>query len=268
MTTPRLTRAQWGAIAVDPARPTRVAETNGSATHWVGPGIYGTGRLWDHSLCAGKVRGIQRAHIAGEWYDIAYNEVCCPHGTRYEGRGHNVQTGANGSSYANRHWYAILALVGKGDPITPELLAALYDAHEDYRDNADAGTDTTYHRTLLQTYAGKSTDCPGDVLIGHVRNGRFRHKADPAPTPAPPTTTEGTKMLQLVRLTGTDPVYVTDLITRRWVQSAQELEDLGTELHRRGLTSKVLTVKRMAPYGVLVGPDPTTVLPAPAVVAP
>lgn len=262
MSTPRVTRAQWGATPVDPNRPTRVGSMRGTGQHWVGPGIYGDGRLWDHSLCAGKVRGIQRAHMAGEYYDIAYNEVACPHGVRYEGRGYHVQPGANGSSFANQNWYAILALVGTGDPITRELLAALADAHEAYRDHGDAADDVTYHRHLLQTYAGRSTDCPGDTLIGHCRTGRFDHvEPTPAPTPAP-TTTEEIDMRILVQLDGTDPVYISDLITRRWIQSGQELTDVRTELKRRGLSTDVQPVARMAPYGVLVGPDPEATVPA------
>lgn len=189
MTTPRLTRGQWGAIRVDPDRPTRVASTRGTALHWVGPKVWGTlGSAGRHHLCAGKFQGIQRTHMAGEYYDIAYSEGVCPHGTRYELRGHHVQVGANGSAAGNRSHYAILALVGEGDVITAELIAGIYDAFEDYRRNAHAGTDTTTHRAILKANTGRTTECPGDRFAELEGAGRFMHRTTPtpAPTPTPP----------------------------------------------------------------------------------
>lgn len=256
MTTPRLTRSQWGAAEVPASRPTTIPATKGTGVHWVGPGIYGDGRLWDHSLCAGKIRGIQRLHMAGEWYDIAYSEVVCPHGTRYEGRGYHVQTGANGSSYANRNWYAILALVGKGDPITARLLEGIQDALDAYRAKAGAGPEVTYHGRLLRLYADKSTECPGPVLTSKAMAGRFwTPPTTPSTTPTP--TMKGSKMPPfLIQQEGQDAVYLTDLMTHRHVRDQQELADVRTELERRGLPTKVQTVKRMGAYGVLVGPAP------------
>lgn len=174
MTSPRVTRARWGARPVPVDRPTRVPSTEGTAVHWVGPGMWGArGPAGRHAECPGKLRGIQRSHMAGEWYDIAYNEAVCPHGYRFELRGHHVQTGANGSSAGNRSHYAILALVGVGDPTTPELLAALQDAFEDYRRNADAGPDTTTHAVLLRRHTGKLTACPGPTLTATEAGGAF-----------------------------------------------------------------------------------------------
>ena len=184
MATPRLTRAQWGAVPVDPDRPTRVPSTAGTAQHWVGPRVWGdAGPAGRHSLCAGKLRGIQRAHMAGEYYDVAYNEAACPHGYRYELRGHHVQTGANGSSAGNRSHYAILALVGEGDPTTPELLEALADAHEDYRAHAAAGDDTTTHAAILEKHTGRTTGCPGPGLIREESAGTFTQPSQEEPMP-------------------------------------------------------------------------------------
>jgi hypothetical protein len=231
MTTPRLTRRQWGAKPVDPNRPTRVASTKGTALHWVGPRVWGTrGPAGRHSECAGKVQGIQRTHMAGEYYDIAYSEIACPHGYRFEGRGYHVQVGANGSSAGNRSHYAILALVGEGDPITSELVEAIDDAFEDYRRNAHAGTDTTTHRIILRANTGRTTECPGDKLAALEGAGRFMHR-EPAPTPIPkppvPTTPTAARMetptMLFYKITGhadprvNSPVVMTDGFVMRWI---------------------------------------------------
>jgi hypothetical protein len=258
MTTPRLTRRQWGAIEVDPDRPTRVSSTKGSGTHWVGPTIGVRGVVPDHSTCATRVRAIQRSHMAGQWYDIAYNEVVCPHGTRYEGRGHNVQTGANGSAGANAAWYAILALVGQGNVITRELLDGLYDAHEDYRRNAGAGLACSNHRDLLRQYTSKTTECPGDVLYGLTRSGRFNHRTA-APTPPTITWKEPGMKPVLVRVSGTDPVYLSgDRVTRRWIVDGKDLETVRRDMAAVGASTTVraITAAQLPHYGVLVGPTP------------
>lgn len=186
MTSPRLTRAQWGAIPVPAGRPTRVDRTEGTAVHWVGPSLWGrTGHADRHAQCAGKLRAIQRQHMAGEWYDVAYNEGVCPHGYRFELRGHHVQTGANGSSTGNRSHYAILALVGVGDDVPAVMVAALVDAFADYRANAGAGPDTTTHTAILKAHTGKTTQCPGTDLIRLEAAGTFT-RAPAAPSRAKP----------------------------------------------------------------------------------
>lgn len=259
MSTPRITRAGWGAIDVPDDRPTRIASTDGTALHWVGGSTWGdAGSAGRHSLCAGKIRGIQRSHMAGEWYDIAYNEIACPHGYRYEGRGYHVQTGANGSAAGNRHFYAVLALVGSGDKVTTELVVALVDAFQAYRDRAGAGAATTCHRYVLKTFTGRTTDCPGDYLASLESAGRFMAK--PAPAPAPPTlTTGGFEML--VKSATSDAVYVTDGVSRRHLPNPTALGDYRAARKAAGLPSasvhEVPTDARLdAAFGPIVGPAP------------
>lgn len=257
MTSQRLTRAQWGAIPVDPERRTIVRTTDGTALHWVGPGTWGTaGPAGRHSLCAGKVRGIQRGHMAGEWYDIAYSEVVCPHGTRFEGRGHHVQTGANGSSAGNRSHYAVLALVGEGDPQPLELVLALLDAFEDYRARAGAGPDTTTHRDILKRHTGRITECPGDKLATLERFGAFMHH--PHTPPVTETTyRKGTTML--VKVKDRPEVWVTDGMTRRHLPNPTALADYRATLKAAGAPASALEphvvpteARAMAAYGPVV----------------
>lgn len=259
MSTPRLLRSQWGAIDVPDDRPTKIASTKGTGLHWVGPKVWGDlGSDGRHSLCAGKIRGIQRSHMAGEWYDIAYNEIACPHGTRYEGRGYHVQTGANGSSEGNRNYYAVLALVGQGDKITTGLVLALVDAFQAYRERAGAGPETSCHRYLLKLYTGRTTDCPGDYLASLESAGRFMSKPAPAPQPAP-TTTGGFEML--VKSATSDAVFVTDGVSRRHLPNPTALGDYRAARKAAGLPAasvhEVPTDARLdAAFGPIVGPAP------------
>ena len=63
------------------------------------------------------LRSVQRTHQAGEFNDIAYNFGVCPHGSVYELRGWNRQTGANGTTRRTRRcWRSYMA--GTGDPLS------------------------------------------------------------------------------------------------------------------------------------------------------
>lgn len=164
MTVQRLTRAQWGALP--PLRPlTSLPTARGVAVHYEGPRM----GAYAHSRCIGIVRAIQRAHQANKaqgWKDIAYNELVCRHGVRFEGRGYDKLGGANGSSTANGTAYSICGLIGDGDPITPELEAGIADAAADYRKRG-AGATVWGHRDFI------ATKCPGDTLYGRVKAGAF-----------------------------------------------------------------------------------------------
>lgn len=162
-TSQRVTRAQWGARAPKRAGNLIGANPKGSAIHWEGPKM-GT---FPHSECAKRIRGVQDFHMDGRgWSDIAYNEIVCPHGVRYEGRGYLRGSAANGTTAANLVWFAICVLVGKGDPVSPAVLAAVRDAVTDYRAHG-AGSAVTGHRDHT------ATECPGDQLYAEVRKGTF-----------------------------------------------------------------------------------------------
>lgn len=164
----RVTRAQWGAAAPTGAY-TPMTGALGVKIHYLGePYTFG-----DHSTCAAYVRKVQAAHMADpvqHWMDIAYNELVCEHGYRFEGRGHGVRSGANGDQTLNAQHYAICALLGSTGSTTPTnaQLNGLRDAIEDYQHNAAAGPEIRGHRD------GYSTDCPGDPLYAWVQAGAPR----------------------------------------------------------------------------------------------
>jgi hypothetical protein len=119
-------RAEWGARPPESSTPCDPATLHGVTIHWFGlPAAAKT-----HDRCDDLVRAVQKGHMAGEFSDIAYNHLFCPHGAAYEGRGFNRQTGANGTTAANRHYAAICYMAGhsKADGVRDEdLLDAVAD---------------------------------------------------------------------------------------------------------------------------------------------
>ena len=80
---------------------------------------------------------------------------------------------------------------------------------------------------------------------------------DPGPAITTSTTTAKEAIMHtLVRLQNTDPVWISDLITRRWVQSPAELTLVQNSLKKAGVTHSVTVVSTLAPFGVPVGPLP------------
>ena len=124
----------------------------------------------------------------------------------------------------------------------------------------------TSHRQCTRAFKrGTHTDpgpnFPADYFLGRIRVhiARLTGKA-PAPT-APqsnPTTPRAQEALMhtLVQLQGSDPVWLSDLITRRHIATPAELRTVQASLKARGLPTAVTIVTTLAPYGVVVGPVP------------
>ena len=74
--------------------------------------------------------------------------------------------------------------------------------------------------------------------------------------PNTPTTAKEAIMHTLVQLKNTDPVWISDLISRRWVQTQKELTAVQKSLRKAGVPTTVTVVNTLAPYGVPVGPLP------------
>lgn len=148
-----MTRAQWRARPPAEALAA-LSRPAGVTIHWNGPGV----GVVPHTRCPGMVAGIQRYHqdVKG-WDDIAYTALVCQHGVVFEGRGVGYRTAANGTRAGNATHYAVCALTGEGDPLTPALLAGLDDAIVWLR-TSGAGPDVNGHRDH------KPTRCPGDDL--------------------------------------------------------------------------------------------------------
>ena len=130
-----------------------------------------------HSECDNLMRSIQNYHMDTQgWSDIAYNLCVCEHGTIYEGRGKGKGSAANGTSQANKDWYAICALVGEHDDQPAALDTGLNDAAAKCR-GWGAGSSMSGHRDHT------STQCPGDELYGKMKAGRYSGGGSTTPPP-------------------------------------------------------------------------------------
>lgn len=179
-----VTRNEWGARS--PKRITKGDLNDESTLHWNGLTIKVGGKTtWDHSKCAGLVRGIQNYHMdANKWNDIAYNFIPCPHGYIFEGRGLDVVNGANGTNSGNRSSHAIMNLAGAENPFTNEEKTANRECVVYISKATGARQSLKGHRDH------KATACPGDERYSWAHSGMIGGGSTPTPKPNPPATDE------------------------------------------------------------------------------
>lgn len=105
---------------------------------------------------------------------------------------------------------------------------------------------------------GQRTTHPGLVATTASPTGASTTSSTSTTTPSTATTTTAKEAIMhtLVQLQNTDPVWISDLITRRWIQSPKELTVVQTSLKQAGVATTVAVVPTLAPYGVPVGPVP------------
>jgi hypothetical protein len=162
-----ITRAEWGAD-----------EENSSRTPWnpndlLGVCIHHFAIPRSAATRAGSddlMRSVQRAHIAGEFTDIAYNHCFDKWGQIFEGRGFRFQTGANGNQAVNRT-HAAICYMGNSDlDGFPEAAqdAAGWLLKQWFR--RGTGLDVAPHSRLSPT----GTSCPGDNARSWVTSGAWK----------------------------------------------------------------------------------------------
>lgn len=184
---------------------------------------------------------------------VSYTFAVMPSGRVYEGHGVDRRgTHTKGHNTVGR----AIVVVGEFGGAVPTP-AALESIAQLLADGARAG----WWRTPALTGGHRDvrgTACPGDRLYGLIRDINARAAAlatGTAPAPAPePVLDDGGGMQALVQVKGQTAVYVTNGITRRWVQSPAERR----ELVKIGLVEDTVkdvsaaTLKRLT----LIGPEP------------
>lgn len=215
--TPLVSRAGWGARA--PLSVTARNLTENTA-HYGGPSPWPAGAdrsssarfaaSTDHARCPAIVRAYQAFHMDQRgWQDIAYSSLVCPHRTRYEGRGKDVRTAANGTTTGNNVSHATCYIAGDGDPLTDGAKWAYLDEHVRLE-----GLDKVHSDW-------KSTACPGAPLRAWVKAG---HPAPgpvaPPPPPPPPPDTEDDMLDIIAGDERPNEWYATDWLVKRQVAPA------------------------------------------------
>lgn len=139
----------------------------GVAVHWTV-----TPARVDHAQCEADWAGVIAQH-ARQGYNPspAYNWGACQHGVRFEGRGWGRKSAANGTTEANRDYWAVVALNAPGDTPSPELLATLATLIDEAPD--------VEARVVKPHSDFFPTACCGDEIRAWVRAG--------AQSPTPPS---------------------------------------------------------------------------------
>lgn len=156
-----VSRDQWGAKPPKSVTKRDPKDLAGVAVHWFGD----PRAAKSHDKCAELLRSVQRAHMAPGGLgttngaaDIAYNHGVCPHGRAFRLRDFGVQTGANGTTAANRSYAAVVYMSGIGDPLTEEAKPVLAEVIRMWRQKG-AGPLVKPH----QFFTG--SQCPGPDLL-------------------------------------------------------------------------------------------------------
>lgn len=255
------TRADW-----DARRPTRPntsvphkARTR-RVWHWAGPPTRLAGK--PHSACLSMVKSWQAFHQSKGWKDIGYNGLICPHARAIEGRG-LAYSGSHSPGWNTSGW-GVQFMVGERELVSAAMFARAATLAQDLErlaghDLADAG-----HRDDPKA----STSCPGPQVQAWVRDGGPERKPKPPTPPAPTPPASITppalapqpigNVMYLVKVATSDAVWISDLITRRWVQSQTELAAVQAALKAAGRPTVVLTVKSLDAYGVAIGKIPAS----------
>jgi hypothetical protein len=148
-----ISRDQWGAAKPKSRTPRACKQLDGVAIHWFGS----PKAARSHDGCAALLKSVQRGHMNNpteKYVDIAYNHAVCPHGSAFELRGFDVQSGANGFGSANRSHAAIVYMAGTGDPFTDEAKPVLAELIRAWQKKG-AGADVKPHGFFT------GSTCPG-----------------------------------------------------------------------------------------------------------
>ena len=159
-------RAGWGAKPAESRTPWNPDTLSGVAVHHFAVPRSASSKTGSAAL----MRGVQRAHMAGEFSDIAYNHCFDKWGQIFEGRGFNVQTGANGNQVVNKT-HAAICYMGDSDlDGFPEAAqdAAAFLLSEWFK--RGVSVKVVSHGDI----SPDGTDCPGGKAEAWVHSGAWK----------------------------------------------------------------------------------------------
>ncbi|WAU83411.1 peptidoglycan recognition family protein [Streptomyces sp. Qhu-G9] len=129
--------------------------------HHLGSGD--TSDLETEEDCRRAITSVYYGHVTGEFDDIAYNFLVCPHGHVYEGRGYERGEG-NHEGYIegvgrNAGFYSIVGMIRSSNVASEAMLRAMRNLIQHLRTEAPRKAG---NRILPHSF-GYDTDCPGNL---------------------------------------------------------------------------------------------------------
>ena len=167
-------RADWGARQPESVTLSDPKNLKGVVVHWFGS-PKAVKRPED---VPAQLRGVQRAHQAGEFNDIAYNHGIDQWGRVWELRGFHRQTGANGNGQVNRDYAAVVVMIGEGDKPTATALASLRALIAEWRKQG-AGREVRPHGSIT------GSECPGPHIRNWIQSKQYESRPPARPAPEP-----------------------------------------------------------------------------------
>jgi hypothetical protein len=157
-----VTRASWGAAhSVGSSNPIP-RDVYGLAVHYSESSVRKDG----HTLCAAKVRAIQRYHQQTKgWADIAYSFVVCNHGFMFVGRGTAAGPASQGTNEGNLHYWSVCWLGDSRDILSDPAKAAVSELRV-YLKQRGAGVALRPHSYFI------ATACPGQSWLSWIAHNK------------------------------------------------------------------------------------------------
>jgi hypothetical protein len=162
----------------DTLTPLVASEVLGLALHWpgttapIGPG--------PQTAVAARLEGYRRDHVNDRgWADVAYQLAVDQAGRIWELRGLGHRSAANGDTGPNRHWGAVVVLVGPGEALTPACLAALRHLWRMWLARYPHATRLVEHRDVRP----EPTACPGPAVRAAIDSGAITRSTTPTTSP-------------------------------------------------------------------------------------
>lgn len=171
----RISRAQWGARPAAKADPLDATRVVGLAFHW--PGFEDAGQaIRGVASVAAALRSWQRMHMDDKhWRDIAYQVAIDQDGNRYELRGLDGQSAANGDQDVNETFGAALLVLAPGEQPSDAMIREAQNVVRDHRALFPRSEVLVGHQEIRP----EPTSCPGALVMRLLHDGAF----EPGPTP-------------------------------------------------------------------------------------